>query len=232
MRGKLSRISPFAVVLICLASLLLTIGCGSSSARYRFVQTATGLPANTVDLQVDGKSVQTAIGFGQTATYHSATSGSRKFDVFPNGNTTNAIISESVSLKGDTTLILQNTSGGNVLSPYTDDNTAPTTGNAKLRIIHSSLSANVVDVYVVTSGSGIGGFSPLIPNLAFQAASNYQSLSAGSYDVIMTVAGTQNILDRLTGSYTLTSGQIRTIVILDSSFGGGPFQQLLLNDLN
>jgi len=232
MRGKLSRIFPFAIVLICLASLLLAIGCGSSSARYRFVQTATGLPANSVDLRVDGKSVQTAVGFGQTATYHSATSGSRKFEVFANGTTTNPIISESVSLKGDTTLMLQNTSGGDVLSPYTDENTAPTTGNAKLRIIHSSFSANAVDVYIVTSGSGIGGFSPLIPNLAFQAASNYQSLSAGSYDVIMTVAGTQNILNSLTGTYTLTSGQIRTIVILDSSFGGGPFQQLVLNDLN
>jgi hypothetical protein len=237
MRGKLSRIFPFAIALICLGSLLLAAGCGSSKARYRFIQTATGLPASSVDLQVDGKSVQTAIGFAQTATYHSSTSGSRKFDVFPNGNTTNAIVSQSVNLgSGDTTLLLQNTAPNSnfVLSTYADDNTVPTTGNAKLRIIHSSFSANAVDVYIVTQGTGIGGLSPNIQNLTFQKTPDppYQVLAAGSYAVIMTVAGTQNILNNLNFAITLTAGQIRTLVIVDSSFGGGPFSIVQLNDLN
>jgi hypothetical protein len=235
MRGKLSRILPFAIALICLGSLLLAAGCGSSKARYRFVQTATGLPANSVDLQVDGKSVQTAIGFAQTATYHSSSSGSRKFDVFPNGNTTNAIVSQSVNLgSGDTTLLLQNTAPNSnfVLSTYADDNTAPTTGNAKLKIIHSSFSANPVDVYIVTQGTGIGGLSPTIGNVTFQKATDYQVLAAGSYVVIMTVAGTQNILNNLNFGITLTAGQIRTLVVVDSSFGGGPFNIVQLNDLN
>jgi len=235
MRGKLSRILPFAIALICLGSLLLAAGCGSSKARYRFIQTATGLPANSVDLQVDGKSVQTAIGFAQTATYHSSSSGSRKFDVFPNGNTTNAIVSQSVNLgSGDTTLLLQNTAPNSnfVLSTYADDNTVPTTGNAKLRIIHSSFSANGVDVYIVTQGTGIGGLSPNIGNVTFQKATDYQVLGAGSYAVIMTVAGTQNILNNLNFALTLTAGQIRTLVIVDSSFGGGPFSLVQLNDLN
>ena len=235
MRGKLSRIFPFAIALICLSSLLLAAGCGSSKARYRFMQTATGLPASTVDLQVDAKSVQTAIGFAQTATYHSSSSGSRKFDVFPSGNTTNAIVSQSVNLgSGDTTLILQNTAPNSsfVLSSYADDNTAPTTGNAKVRIIHSSFSANPVDVYIVTQGTGIGGLSPSISNVAFQTATNYQVLAAGSYAVIMTVAGTQNILNNLNFALTLTAGQIRTLVVIDSSFGGGPFGIVQLNDLN
>lgn len=232
MRGKLSRIVPFAVALICVASAFLTVGCGSSSARYRFVQAATGISTN-VDLQVDSKTVQSAVGYGQPATYHSSSSGSRKFGIFPAGTTTNAIVSASVNLgSGDTTLLMQNTNGGNVLSPYTDDNTAPTTGNAKLRIIHSSLTSGNLDVYVVPSGGGIAGFNPKVSNLAFQATSNYLSLSAASYDVIMTVPGTQNFVSSLTGTYNLTSGQIRTIVILDSSFGGGPYSQLVLNDLN
>ena len=236
MRGKLSRIFPFAVALICLGSFLLAAGCGSSKARYRFIQTATGLPASSVDLQVDGKSVQTAIGFAQTATYHSSSSGSRKFDVFPNGNTTNAIVSQSVNLgSGDTTLLLQNTAPNSnfVLSTYADDNTAPTTGNAKLRIIHSSFSANAVDVYIVTQGTGIGGLSPNIGNVTFQKATDYQVLGAGSYTIIMTVAGTQNILNNLNFSLNpLAAGQIRTLVVVDSSFGGGPFSIVQLNDLN
>lgn len=231
MRGKLSRIVPVAVALICLAFAFLTVGCSSSKARYRFVQAATGISTN-VDLQVDSKTVQSAVGYGQPATYHSSSSGSHKFDIFPAGTTTNAIVSASVNLgSGDTTLLMQNTNSGNVFSPFTDDNTAPTTGNAKLRIIHSSLTSENLDVYVVPSGGGIAGFNPQISNMAFQD-SKYLSLSAASYDVIMTVPGTQNFVSSLTGTYNLTSGQIRTIVILDASFGGGPYSQLLLNDLN
>ena len=235
MRGKLSRILPFAVALICLSSLLLAAGCSSSKARYRFMQTATGIPAISVDLQVDGKSVQTAIGFAQTATYHSSSSGNHKFDVFPNGNTTNAIASDTENLgSGDSTILLQNTAPNSsfILKLYPDDNTAPTTGNAKVKIIHSSFSANPVDVYIVTQGTGIGGLSPSIPNVAFQTATQYQVLATGSYDVIMTVPGTQNILNALTFSLTLTAGQIRTLVVVDSSFGGGPFGIVQLNDLN
>jgi hypothetical protein len=238
MRGKLSKFFPFSIALICLASLFLAIGCGSSNARYRFVQAATALP-NGVDLQVDGKSVQTAVGYGQTATYHSSKSGSHKFDVFPTGTTTNAYASASVKLSGDTTLIMQSTPAPNssiILSPFTDDNTTPTTGNVKLRIIDSSASAGSVDVYVVQTGTSIGGLSPQITNMNFNspAAGVILTLPAPttSYDVIVTQAGTQNILNNLTGTYAMTALQIKTIVLLDASFGGGPFQQLVLNDLN
>ena len=62
MRGKLSRIVPFAIALICLAVAFLAVGCGSSKVRYRFVQAATTIPNQYVDLQVDGKTVQTAVG--------------------------------------------------------------------------------------------------------------------------------------------------------------------------
>jgi hypothetical protein len=50
--------------------------------------------------------------------------------------------------------------------------------------------------------------------------------------VIVTVSGTQNIIADLTGTYTLTSEQIRTLVILDSQIGGGPYSLIELNDLN
>jgi Domain of unknown function (DUF4397) len=237
MRGKLFRIFPFAAALICLGSVFLTVGCGSSSARYRYIQAATAVPTN-VDLQVDGKTVQTAVGYGQPATYHSSSSGSRKFVIFPTGTTTNPYISASVSLGShDTTVISEGPFASIALAPYTDDNTAPTTGNVKVRIIQASPTAAAppqgIDVYVVPTGQGIGGVNPQFTNLAYPNASpTYLSLAAGSYDVIMTVTGTQNILNSLTGTYTLTSGQIRTIVVLDASFGGGPYQQLLLNDLN
>ena len=235
MKGKLSRILPFGIALICLGAAL-TVGCGSKKARFRFVQASTGVPTN-VDLFVDGKSLQTSIGFGQTATYRSASSGSRKFELFPNGSTTNPYVSASVSLGGsDTTVIAENPFASITLAPFTDDNTAPTTGNIKLRFIQVAPTvANPpqgIDVYVVPTGQGIAGVNPQLSNLQYQAASSYLSLSAGSYDVVMTVAGTQNIIGNLTGTYQLTSGQIRTLVVLDLATGGGPYSLLELNDLN
>jgi hypothetical protein len=235
MKGKLSRVLPLGLALICLGAAFLTVGCGSSSVRYRFVQASTGVPTN-VDLQVDSKTVQTAVGFAQTATYRTISSGSHKFELFATGTTTSPYVSASISLgKGDTTVIAENPFTSIGLNAYTDDLTVPTTGNAKLRIINTSPTtplAQGIDVYVVPTGQGIGGFNPHITALTFQSASSYLSLAANNYDVIMTVTGTQSILSGLSGTYNLTSGQIRTIVVTDAQNGGGPFMQLVLTDLN
>ena len=236
MKGKLSRVLPLGLALICLGAALLAVGCGSSSSRFRFVQASTGVPTN-VDLEVDGKNVQTSIGFGQAASYHSSTSGSHKFGVFAVGTTTNPYITSSVSLgSGDTTLLAQNPFASIALAPYTDDNTAPTTGNVKLRIIQAAptvaASGQGVDVYVVPTGQGIAGTNPQISSISYPNASSYLSLSAQSYDVVVTVRGTQNIISSLTATYPLKAGQIRTLVILDAATGGGPYGLLELNDLN
>jgi hypothetical protein len=236
MKGKLSKVLPLGLALICLGAALLAVGCGSSTSRYRFVQASTGVPTN-VDLEVDGKKVQTAIGFGQAASYHSTTSGSHKFALFATGTTTNPYVNSSISLgTGDTTVLAENPFASIALAPYTDDNTAPTTGNVKLRIIQAAptvaASGQGVDVYVVPTGQGIAGTNPQISAIVYPNASSYLSLSAQSYDVTVTVRGTQNIINSLTGTYPLKAGQIRTLVILDASTGGGPYSLLELNDLN
>jgi len=108
---------------------------------------------------------------------------------------------------------------------------APASGNVKLRFINSGPSVGSVDVYVVTSGTGIGGLSPQL-SLAFPNASGYISIAAANYDIVMTQAGTQNAISGLNVSYTFAAGQIRTIVIIDSPQGGAPYNQLVLTDLN
>lgn len=231
MEGRLLRVVPFGAALILLGAALLTVGCGSSSGRFRFVQAATAVPTN-VDLQVDGKSIQTAIGFGQTATYRTISAGSHKFEVFASGTTSNPYASASVTVGAYTTIFAAGPFNGGIaaLVPFTDDNTTPTTGNARLRVIHMSPTTTSVDVYIVPSGNDIAGLNPQISGLTYQNPSNYQQLSANSYDVVLTVTNQQVILSKDT--YTLTSQQVRTVVILDQPNGGGPAQQIILNDLN
>lgn len=232
MRGKLSRILPLGVALFCVASLLLAVGCGSSGARFRYVLGSTGAPGLNVDVDVDGKTILTNIGYGVSASYQGTSSGTRQFEIFQTGTTTNPFFNGSVSLSGgDTTAISVNSFNTMAVAAFTDDNTAPTSGNIRLRVIDASPSGGNIDVYIVTPGTGISGLSPQF-SIQFKNASGYLSLAAGNYEVVMTQAGTQNPIQGLDTPYTLTAGQVRTIVILDSASGGGPYRQLLLSDLN
>jgi len=201
------------------------------------VQAATVPPAN-VDIEVDSKTVLTGIGFGQTPTYQKVSSGSHTVGIFLTGTTTNPTFSGTVSFaSGDTTLLSINPFTSIALAPFTDDNTVPASGDFKLRIIHASPTSGNVDLYIITPPGSIAGLSPQKQNLAFSptgngSATSYFSFPAGNYEIVMTQAGTQNPISGLDASYNLTAGQIRTVLILDSPNGGGPWSQLELSDLN
>ena len=111
----------------------------------------------------------------------------------------------------------------------TEDNSAPTSGDFKLRIFNASPEFGNVDVYITGPDEGIRGATPSVSNLAFQAGSSYQSLTAGSYEVYFSVAG-QGVISVDSGQLTFTAGQVRTLVLLDN-FGSG-FTSALLADLN
>jgi hypothetical protein len=110
-----------------------------------------------------------------------------------------------------------------------DDNSAPASGDFKLRVINVSPNLGPADVYVVTPGTDLNTVSPTLSNLAFGSAASYQSLTAGSYEVVLTSVGQkQKAID--TGSLTLSSGQVRTLVGMNSQAGG--FSYTMLQDVN
>jgi hypothetical protein len=93
-----------------------------------------------------------------------------------------------------------------------------------LRIVNAAPSIGPTDVYIVSPGTGINTSGPTLTNLAFGAASSYQSLSATNYEIIFTPAGQKFILID-GGSESFSSGQVRTFVGLNGQF-------TLLQDLN
>ena len=95
--------------------------------------------------------------------------------------------------------------------------------------MNAGATAANVDVYVVPPGSNLVGVAPTVTNLAFEGASSYQSLTAGSYEIFFTVAGTPNFYVD-TGSLTFSAGQNRTIVMLPNTLSG--FTWDMLSDLN
>jgi Domain of unknown function (DUF4397) len=233
MIGKLYKIVPLGAAFVGLAVALLSVGCGSGNARFRFVLGSTGATTN-VDMQIDGRTVLTNIGFGAGASYQGTSSGNHTFEIFQTGTTTNPFFDGTLTLSsGDNTLVSSNVFSNTAftITVFADNNTLPASGGVKLRIINASSTVGSVDVYVFQPPATIQG-DPTIAGVQYKTASSYLPIAAGNYEVTMTQAGTLNPIQGLDDTYSLTAGQIRTLVILDSPSGGGPYRQLVLNDLN
>jgi uncharacterized protein DUF4397 len=212
---------------------ILVTSCGSDHSKVRLVHASPD--AANVDVAVDGKTVATNLGFGNVSPatgYLTVTAGNRKVEVRDTGTTTD-LINSNINFgsgKEYTTIasgfvslpqITCNSNFGIAAVLLTDDNSAPASGNVKLRIVHASpedCAPRNLDVYVVAPGGDTSG-SPTISNLAFGQASTYQSVSPtnGQVQVIFTAAGDKNAV--INQTYNLTAGQIRTLVTVNVQSG-------------
>jgi hypothetical protein len=220
--------------------------CGTDHAKVRMVNASSD--AGSLDVAVDGKTVATDVAFGILSPangYLTVTAGNHRIEFRETGTTTDWINSNiAFASKKQYTLLAV----GKVNLPdsdpppstiaallKTDDNSSPPSGNFKLRVIHASENGPAnIDIFVVAPGTDITNATPTIAALAYQQASDYQNLAAGTYEVIMTdsadIAHTTRIVDQ---QYSLTSGQIRTFVTLDTPNGGTmSATPLELSDLN
>lgn len=208
--------------------LLLLTGCGNGNVQLRFVNTSPG--ESSVDFSLDGSIAASAIAYGTGSSYQSTVPGSRHLQVYPSG-TTNVIIDQTINLSSGTeySLIAINFSSQISTTLLSDDNSTPTSGNMKLRIVNASPGLGAVDVYVVSPGTDLNTATPSVRSLAFESSSGYLVESAGSWQIIFTSPGQKTALLN-TGTLTFTSSQIRTLVTLNATVGG--YTTTLLDDLN
>jgi hypothetical protein len=234
--------SAFAVVV---AGALLP-ACGNGHAEVRFVHASPD--ASNVDFAVDGVNQATNLAFPSTnGSYVSITSGNRNVEVRKTGTTSDYVNAANVNfIKHDqytlffTGLTTANPANQSV-NQVNDDNTAPASGNIKLRIFHASPSGppcppprtdSCIDIYVVAPGADISGLQPNISSLAYQQASGYLNLAAASYEIIVTALGSKSpLIDETPAAFA--AGEIRTFVALDVLNGGQISPNLMeLSDLN
>jgi Domain of unknown function (DUF4397) len=217
----------FGAGLLSLTAILST-GCGSSSnGRVRVMNASPDESA--LDFTVAGKAVGTGVAYGTASNYVSVSSGSQQVQIEAPGSTT-PLISPMVSLpSGNSTLIAANFSSSLTAVVLTDDDTAPTSGNIKLRLLNVSPSLGTADVYVVAPGTNLSTVSPTVSSLAFERASSYLSLTAGTYEVFFTLPGSKfPSID--SSPLTFTASQIRTVAAINGQFGG--LNTVELADLN
>ena len=227
MQGRTRVLFCAVLGLIALASF--TIGCGSSSnAKIRLVNATPD--ESGLDLLVDTKNVASGVGYGAASAYALIGSGTRHLQVEPTG-TTNVLIDSSptVGSGSNLTLVSLNFSFNISSVLLTDDNSAPTSGDFKLRIFNASPGMGAQDVYVVTFGTDINSVDPTFSSLGFGSAGAYSTLAAGDYEVFFTPPG-QKFINLDSGKLTFSAGQIRTLLALNNP--AGAFMSTLLADAN
>jgi len=188
---------------------------------------------SSVDVYVDDKSVFTSLAYGANTGYITVISGTRHLQILPAGSTSNPIVDESVTspTSGEETVVVEGISPNISGVVLTDNNTAPATDTAMLRLVNAAPNMGTADVYVVAAGSSLISGQPTVPELAYGAISSYQTLTipttstTQTFSVFFTKPGTtQAVL--ATGPITFSSGQIRTLVGLNSLNGGFTFVTL------
>jgi len=222
------RLCAVLPALFCFGLLAFTLACGSSSTKMRLVNASPD--ESSLDLLVDSKTVASSVTYATASAYQGVSSGSRHLQVEPTGATT-PVIDETVSISSGTTYTLMSTGFVNDVVPVllTDDNSSPSSGDAKVRLVNAAPGLGSADVYLVAPGTDLSTTSPTVTALAVNAASAYQSVAAGSYEVFFTLPG-QKFVYIDSGSQTFSAGQIRTVLGLNSPTGG--FTSAVLADAN
>ena len=108
---------------------------------------------SSLDLLVDSTSVSSDLAYGTSTGYQTTKSGSHQVAIEPSGSST-ALLQQSITFASgsDTTIISSNFSLHIANLVLTDDNSAPASGNFKIRVVNASPGLGPADVYIVAPG--------------------------------------------------------------------------------
>lgn len=175
---------------------------------------------------LDGKDDASAVAYGSGSAYVSVSSGSRHVQVEATGTT--SIVADLTANLGSGTYSTAISTGAGT-SVVTDDHTAASSGNVKIRAINASSILGTADVYIIQAGGDISTVNPTYASVPYPSATAYTTLAAGSYQVIFTLPGQKFAVISSNGQ-SFSSGQIRTVVGMDGQ--GGGYTTSVLADLN
>jgi Domain of unknown function (DUF4397) len=207
------------------ATIFLTAGCGSGgNTRFRLMNAVPD--ESSLNVLVDTTSVSSNLAYGTSTGYLSEKSGSHQIGIEPSGAST-TLLQQSISFASgtDTTVISSGFSSQVANLVLTDDNSAPASGDFKIRMVNASPNLGPADVYIVTPGTALTTVSPTISNLGFGTTAPYQSLASGNYEIELTSVG-QKFAAVDTGTLTFGTGEVRTFVGLNNPQGGFTFAVL------
>jgi hypothetical protein len=227
-----SALRRAGALVFLIAVMFLSTNCGNtgSNAQLRALE-ASPDEATTLNVLLDGTTIFSNIALGTPTNYASVASGSRHLQVEPSNSSTPSI-DETITFNTSTNYTLITANFATSLTPIllTDNLTAPASGDFQLRLVNAAPRAGPIDIYVVAPGTAAGSVPATVTSLPFTSATSYQSLTAGSYDVIFTQAGFSGVPYVQLSSVAFGAGQNRTVVLVPNA--GGGYTAVMLNDLN
>jgi hypothetical protein len=186
---------------------------GGEDARVRVLHASPDAPA--VDIYVEGAEAVSNLAFGDITGYLDLPAGDYGVEVFPAGagGEGDAVISATLTLDAGTDYTVAAVGLLDSIEPLVliDDNSAPAEGQAHVRFVHASPDAPAVDISA--AGAGV-----VISDVAFQGASDYLPLPAGSYDLDVLVSGTDTAALSVPG-VAVEGGNVYTIFALGLADG-------------
>ncbi len=210
-----------------LAASLAILGCGNSNNTYvRTVNASPGLTGYTV--QVGQTGIASSLPYGTEGIqpkgqYATADTSGNYREVGAGSNQTVLVYqTRGTALSSQKTNFLKNSfytivtlspAPGIHLMTLVDDNSAPTSGNYKLRFMDASPKAGPIDVYITAVGASPSG-NPVIGNIQADQITSYLQLPPGTLEVQITPHGNQSTV-LLTAPLSPSAGNIYSVFFLD-----------------
>jgi hypothetical protein len=223
--------------------------------RVRLVNLITDATRGRVNVALEGQVFTVDLLYAQaapanlpspaTATYSPVYTGNRSFVLKRTADTTVTVttINFAITDGQDMTVYAIGGVGGSAITSFntTDDNTAATSAETRVRIVNMSPTAGAVDVFITAIGADLSTATPRATNLAYKQASAYLSITPGAYQIRAVPAGTAPA--NRAGAVTISlasnaspappafaGGTGRTVVLADNSTGGSPLRAIVIAD--
>jgi hypothetical protein len=142
--------------------------------------------APLVDVYVNGARALSGVAFKDVSSYLPIPSGSVNIKVTPANAATPVVIDATVNLNNGGNYTVAATGFLASIQPLVLEDDRGTTGQAKVRFVHTSPDAPAVDV-------AVKGGPVLFSNVSFRQFSGYPQVAPGTYDLEVRVAGTTTV---------------------------------------
>jgi len=189
----------------------------TDKATVMVVHASPNAPA--VDLLVDNNVAGSGLAFPNNTAYLSVDAGTRNVKVNVAGTSTTVINADLSLTANDSYTVFAVDSVSKISTVVLNDNlAAPAAGKAHVRFVHLSPNAPAVNI-TLTNGTIVFG------NNAFKQATDFTPLDAGTYDLQVRDAATNNTVVLDLPGIALTNGKIYTVFA--KGFLGGTGAQAL-----
>ena len=215
------KITPWLAAAVALVPVLQACGGGSDSdgnGAVRLVNASSAYGA--LDLYSSDTLLSSAVAPEGAGSYVTLGAGTYTLKLKRNGSSTTVNSTDrSVAASTSHTLLAYSTADTLRSVFLTDNETAPTSGAAKLRVFNASTEAGALDVYVTASSATLADSSPTVSALGTERFSSYNEISAGSYRVRVTGSGDKTDLRLDVDGISLADQRIGTLVLTTTPGG-------------